>query len=104
MLRRRPRPSSEPYLGAWLALAPALDGALRTRGSVRREPRLLAEPWTRAQLDWLLLFEPELQAAQTLYRCLAAGARLSDEEIGPARAVVTKLAATLERARALTAA
>jgi hypothetical protein len=87
-------------MSAWCSLCPALDDALALRGRVQQEPRLLLDPWNDAQLRWLLIFEPELAAAQTLYSALSRGARLSDEEISPALGCLRTLQETIATAEA----
>jgi hypothetical protein len=87
---------------SWRLLAPIVDDSLQTRARIQEDPALLKDPWALARFHFILCFDTELAAVQTVFHSIESGAKLTQEEIDIATSSSNTLLKTIHRAREIT--
>jgi hypothetical protein len=83
----------------WHQLAPIVDEAKELQSDAAQNPSRLSDPWVNAHVSWLTVFDRDLAAVQAVYKAAGNGAKLSAEDIRPARDAGEKLLEIISLAR-----
>jgi len=91
----RPRNLAE----SWQRLAPAVEDSILYRYEVVKYPDHWSDPWAATHVKWLISFEPEIAAIQTIYEAQRRGIEISVATVDAAKMAADTLFKTISKAR-----
>lgn len=83
----------------WQRLAPMVTEAKALEDEAEKDPSILDDPWSAAQIRWVWLFNRELGAVQTVAEGTEQGVKLPVDDLRAAYEAGKKLVGIIEAAR-----